>query len=312
MISLHLFNLLFRRGNCTKTGFWLTMVLGWFFIVGVVLLGPAFLETPEKGPYFGISGPWCWITMNYPKERIFLEYFFEFLSAIFSIVLYVFIILRVRGNLIRSDGRWHLRFVPREESWQLSFERDLIDQSMLRVAQSMVWFPVAYTIILIPITLTRLPAFAGADIPFGATVFGAVVFNSTGFVNVVLFLFTSRLFPNMKDVPEFNTKRSKHLSVFARGGITPFMLERSDVAELHEERRTASIRSAGRLGTDSNRSSVTSTTLEDMKDVCRTSFLSGQSQIGLVVLRPPSPASCKESSEGKSPVYYLSFTKEFV
>lgn len=64
----------------------------------------------------------------------------EFLSAGLSFILYSFILLRVRGNLVSNDGKWSLRFVPSGDSWQLSFARDLVDSSMLRVTQIMVWY----------------------------------------------------------------------------------------------------------------------------------------------------------------------------
>ena len=47
--------------------------------------------------------------------------------------------VRVRGNLVIVDSRWHLQFVPRGESWRLQIGRDIIDASMLRVATHMVW-----------------------------------------------------------------------------------------------------------------------------------------------------------------------------
>jgi hypothetical protein len=47
--------------------------------------------------------------------------------------------LRVRGNLLRVDGRWRMRFVPLGDSWQLSLGRDFTDSTMLRLAQHMIW-----------------------------------------------------------------------------------------------------------------------------------------------------------------------------
>ncbi|KAK7443270.1 hypothetical protein VKT23_015867 [Stygiomarasmius scandens] len=263
MISIHLFNLLFLRGALTNIGFWLTIVLGWCLVVVVVLIGPAAIEKKEKGPYFGISGPWCWITSAYPKEQILLEYFFEFLSATLSFILYTIILLRVRGNLIRLNGSWKLRFVPNGEGWQLSLGRDLIDSAMLKVAQNMVWYPVAYTVILIPITITRLSEFSGNHVAFGAVIFADVVFNLTGFVNVILLLLTRRLFPDMETVPDFNTQRSKHMSVIQRNGITPFTLERSEVAESYQRERQATVEAASiyshhRVGSTSSRKTVQS------------------------------------------------------
>lgn len=63
----------------------------------------------------------------------------EFLSAGISFVLYIGILLRVRGNLVRSDDGWHLRFVPSSERWQLAINRDWIDSSMMGFAAVLLW-----------------------------------------------------------------------------------------------------------------------------------------------------------------------------
>ncbi|KAF5360040.1 hypothetical protein D9758_007629 [Tetrapyrgos nigripes] len=243
MLSLHLFHLLFMRGTITDLTFWLQMIFGWIIVYLLVIIGPAAIEKVELGPYYGVSGHWCWITSGYPKEQLWLEYFFEFFSAGLSFILYSIVILRVRGNIVQSDGNWALRIVPRGQSWQLTFGRDLIDQAMLKVAQNMVWYPVAYTVLLIPITITRLSQFRGNDIGFGVTTFADIVFNLTGFVNVVMLLITTRLYPDMSTVPEFSTKRKKHLTIFVgmHGGVTPFTLDRSETAESWEQGRQATL-----------------------------------------------------------------------
>ncbi|KAK0454712.1 hypothetical protein EV421DRAFT_1896629 [Armillaria borealis] len=55
---------------------WMTLVAGWSGILTVVLAGPATLNVHERGPYYGITGYWCWITDVYPSERITLDYIF--------------------------------------------------------------------------------------------------------------------------------------------------------------------------------------------------------------------------------------------
>ncbi|KAJ7512348.1 hypothetical protein B0H11DRAFT_1950761 [Mycena galericulata] len=232
ILALHLFNLLFLRLNSNNTAFWVTIGGGWALVVFIVLLGPIVIQTAEKGPYFGISGAWCWITSNYPREQIFLEYFLEYVSAGCCIFLYTFIILRMRGNLVCQDGKWSLRFPPAGDSWQLSLHRDLIDTAMLQAAQKMVWYPIVYTLFIIPITIARLLQFAGANVPFWATVLTDVIFNLTGFANVLLLIATRKLFPDARELPGFSTARTPmRKSLFTRGGITPFTLERSDSAE---------------------------------------------------------------------------------
>jgi hypothetical protein len=65
----------------------------------------------------------------------------EWMSAFLSFLLYVAVLLRVRGNLIQdATGKWSLRWVPRSESWQLSFARDYLDSCTVKMAAIIVWY----------------------------------------------------------------------------------------------------------------------------------------------------------------------------
>lgn len=69
----------------------------------------------------------------------------EFVSAGLSFALYTAVLLRVRGNLVRTSGKWTLRFVPHGERWRLAIRRDAVDNSMMQVATRMIWYPVCIT-----------------------------------------------------------------------------------------------------------------------------------------------------------------------
>ncbi|KAH8831602.1 hypothetical protein DL96DRAFT_1706029 [Flagelloscypha sp. PMI_526] len=161
-ISAHLFMLLFLRINLTTLVFGIWMALTWTLVLLIVAIGPTAIEDAKLGPFFGPSGAWCWITDEYPKSRVLLEYMivsWNISLHLFCFIMYTAILLRVRGNLYRKDGRWALRHLGKEEAWQLSIGRDLLDSSMLKVAKTMVWFPVAFTLTLIPISGARIPEF---------------------------------------------------------------------------------------------------------------------------------------------------------
>ena len=77
------------------------------------------------------------------------------MSAFFSFVLYVVVLLRVRGNLIQDiAGTWSLRWIPRSQSWQLGFARDYLDSCLVKMAAIIVWF--ACSMYLSSPSLTRL------------------------------------------------------------------------------------------------------------------------------------------------------------
>ncbi|KAJ3872011.1 hypothetical protein F5051DRAFT_174358 [Lentinula edodes] len=274
IIALHLFNILFLRSPASMRWFWVATVLGWGVVAGIVVIGPMVIEVREgRGRYFGIMGTGnraeCWITDGYRDEQVFLEYFLELLSAALSCILFTFVLLRVRGNLIlvnvpddqthsssaksldddhkvpdndndndndssttksiKSTSKWRFQHVPSSDSWQIVFSRDLIDTAMLRFAGRMVWFPISYTLLLLPSGIAGLSAARGHPVSPGAEVFVGVTYNLIGLTTVLLFHTTRHLYPSSADlsnIPGFETKRCNH--AFARlmetGGVTPFDL----------------------------------------------------------------------------------------
>ncbi|EKM56553.1 uncharacterized protein PHACADRAFT_253748 [Phanerochaete carnosa HHB-10118-sp] len=267
ILSVCVFRILFLRTTSSAGLRYLTLCVGWLAIVLAVSIGPLAIETKAKGPYFGPTGYWCWITQAYPREQMFLEYFFEFMSSGLSFVLYIFILLRVRGNLVhRSDG-WHLRFVPRSERWMLAISRDWLDSSMMRVAARLVWYPVFYGILLVPVAISRFIQFSGTEIPFWATIFTDTLFNLQGLVNAILLITTQRLITDSACLPSFSPPRKViDMASSEAAGITPFVLppkESSDEqqsasasARVQTLRRTPSMASTSSAGTIE---SVTST-----------------------------------------------------
>lgn len=50
------------------------MVITWAIVLLICAIGPTTIEEARLGPFFGVAGAWCWITEDYTKSRIFLEY----------------------------------------------------------------------------------------------------------------------------------------------------------------------------------------------------------------------------------------------
>jgi len=224
VMAAHVFSILFLRRGTRYVTCVIVLVVGWLFVALIVSIGPLAIQKQGKGSYFGPSGYWCWITDDYPTEQLFLEYFIEFVSAGLSFFLYTAILLRVRGNLIVIDGKWCLRFVPRGERWQLAISRDVTDSSMMQVAARMVWHPLAYSILLLPVTIARFTAFGGHNVPFWATIVSDFIFNLQGIVNVILLASTRHFIPDTTLLPIFTPRREINLSTSEAYGITPFVL----------------------------------------------------------------------------------------
>jgi len=196
VIAIHTFCVIFLECRPRDAVLYSTLILGWTIIGVVVVIGPAAIETPARGPYFGVSGLWCWITGAYQPERLLLEYLWMFSSAFVSFVLYVLVFLKLRGNIVVSG--WRIRFRRRvaSTSWEMQTGKTMVDSQLMSIAKQMLWYPVAYTVLILPIAACRYADWAGHTVPFQVTIFSDTVFLLSGLVNAVLFCSTRRLMPN--------------------------------------------------------------------------------------------------------------------
>jgi len=200
ILAIHTFSILFLRWQMRTYVLWLTLLSAWSGIAAIVIAGPAALDTHRRGPFFGISGYWCWITEPYSAEHVTLDYMFMFISALFSFILYSLVFLRLRGNIV-VDG-WYITFRRTSQSKNASWSgRDFADNQIMTIARQMLLYPVAYTIIILPIAVARFNVFAGHSVPFAVTIFCDTVFLLSGMVNVVLFTATRRVLPPRSIMP---------------------------------------------------------------------------------------------------------------
>jgi hypothetical protein len=98
-----------------------------------------------------------------------------FIAAFSCFILYVLVFLRLRGNIVRENGTFMFRrkgYHPDSGTREERFGRE--------IAKRMVWYPVAYTCLLLPIAISRFIDWTGHDVPFQWTIFSDVVFLLSG------------------------------------------------------------------------------------------------------------------------------------
>ncbi|KAJ6530051.1 hypothetical protein DFH09DRAFT_1370837 [Mycena vulgaris] len=191
VIALHTFCLVFLGIRPRPYVLWVTLIGGWSGLGALAMSGPVFLDTVHRGPFYGISGYWCWITPDYVVERATLDYMFMFMAGTLSFVLYTLVFLRMRGNVVMTGTRLAFRKTASNE-W-LGHQ---VDNRTMSVAKKMLLYPVAYTIVILPIAAARFSDWAGNDVPFEVTIFSDVVFLLSGVINVTLFTTTRRILPS--------------------------------------------------------------------------------------------------------------------
>jgi hypothetical protein len=182
----------------------------------------------------------------------------EFLSIAVSFALYAVVLLRVRGNLIHTSAGWRLRFVAKGENWKLAVTRDAMDAAVLKTATALMWYPIVYFMLLVPISITRFIEFGNHAVPLPVKITTAVIFNLTGLVDAILLFRMREVTPDEDLLPALaNTKREK---VDFKSGtalrITPFVAglegqEQTDSQEKSDQSRPSSVYS-----TDSRRALV--------------------------------------------------------
>lgn len=201
VIAIHTFCILFLGFRPRDFALYGTLVGVWSLVGFIVVVGPAVVETSARGPYFGIAGIWCWITDPYQNERLLLEYLWMFSSAFISFVLYVLVFLKLRGNIVVSG--WRIRFRRRSSapSWDMQTGKDQIDAQTMGIARQMLWYPIAYIVIILPIAVVRYLEWMGHTMPEPILIFSDAVFLFSGFINTILFCTTRRILPAQNMIP---------------------------------------------------------------------------------------------------------------
>jgi len=160
------------------------------------------LADPKKGPYFGIAGFWCWITAAYPIPRYATSYLIQFLSAGLSFILYLLVFFRLRGNITVAAGykiyfhrRPKVRLGRTSDGAYIVTDDQRVGSHLTKVATHMLWYPIVYTIIILPIGASRFSTFSGAPVPSAVTIFAASLYMLHGFINTLLFCTTRNILP---------------------------------------------------------------------------------------------------------------------
>ncbi|KAE9408361.1 hypothetical protein BT96DRAFT_697144 [Gymnopus androsaceus JB14] len=180
-IAIHTFNSLVLRKRQSICVYGPTIIIGWLTSLAV-----AFVPLlPQMGPLYGPSALACGVRPTFPWHLFFFHLLPIFVGAVISAVLYTLIFLVLHGTITikglspedhRSDrsGSPYQRFVA-------------------SIARSMLWYPAAYILLLVPYAVTRSVGIGGTVIPFQVVVFAFVCWFTLGVVNALLLFNTFRV-----------------------------------------------------------------------------------------------------------------------
>ncbi|KAF8320616.1 uncharacterized protein EI90DRAFT_2606981 [Cantharellus anzutake] len=140
------------------------------FIIMIILVPASTVH-----PYYGKSGLWCWIGVGKGTSRQRLryatQYAWEWLAVLVSIVSY---------------GAVAYKWLRQASSGA--------DYDLKRVAIAMGWYPIAYCVVIAPISVVRFRQFNGYHPTAAEQIFPAALLASWGAINAILWFLTGRRF----------------------------------------------------------------------------------------------------------------------
>ncbi|PPQ83623.1 hypothetical protein CVT25_006308 [Psilocybe cyanescens] len=163
----------------------------WLFVILMVTLGNTLNRGADKSRFQAPTPYWCWISKDYLQLRIWGEYFWFWITLLFSIVVYVPLYLWSRGNIVFDDDFW----------WKLHWQcadvnADPSLRGIRRRSLIMLLYPLVYCILILPLSVVRWIGFVqeshGGENRISATSTLAVtaLYGLSGACNVILLLTT--------------------------------------------------------------------------------------------------------------------------
>ncbi len=144
---------------------------------------------------------WCWIGGGFDVERIVGEYLWLWTALLSSIFFYTLLFFRLRGNIHVDPQNWKRIRVRLKPSSHFPSDTppflDAPSAAAYREAMTMIWYPICYTILVLPLSIVRwrtfrTPAHLNFQTPFAATAVVITIFGLSGVANVVLITLTRR------------------------------------------------------------------------------------------------------------------------
>ncbi|KAF4597468.1 DNA-directed DNA polymerase eta rad30 [Pleurotus pulmonarius] len=268
-IAVHTFLtlVLHKRQSMLVCG--ISATLGWI-VAATIALSPLYFPRPE-GPLYGPSGLSCGIRAIYAREQFLFHLLPIFTASVLSALLHSLIFLVLRGTLMIRGGLSLNLGPPTVSRGRLTYEG--YHRFVTAVARSMLWYPFAYVVLLLPYSIVRLLSISGFFVSFAGVVLASVFWSFLGIANVGLLYNTFRVLGPTFDIRNTAASDSESFDTgekyktYGTGYVTEFSREQ-DQPPL--PRRDPSV------GTDARIASVAESS--------RYSIQSGSSTVGL--LRP--------------------------
>jgi len=269
MIAFQTFCLLFLQAKphpaielCASCVIWTATVI-------LPILGSMVIQDQlTTGSFWSLSGAWCWVGNPYQIYRLPYLYIWIFFNLFCCFCMYSLIYLKLVGIIEYIPGlhlRLHLRsgggggdvadharpsnanptftFRPSDsglQPHQTSDPQTNVGKPLVKIARRLMWYPLVYAIVIIPVAICRMGVLAGWTPPFGLFVFGGICFASSGLSNALLFLFTRHSFIQRRTRSKAHSAHQVEITINVTHTpdsypLTPLRTSKVSVLNLEEE-----------------------------------------------------------------------------
>ncbi|KAI0366283.1 hypothetical protein BV20DRAFT_658308 [Pilatotrama ljubarskyi] len=190
-IAIHTFNTLVLRNKLPGWVCLAATVWGWLVAV-LLAAAPTWVSNTVLGPIYGLNGLSCGIAVKWSLLALLLHVLPIMVGSAVSVIFFTLVFLVLRGTLTIKNG---IKFnLNRQHRWSMSSITTIEYQRFIAaIARSMLWYPFAFNILLLPEIVVGLMQSSGLDVPFEVLVFASTLASLLGTANSLILYNTLRI-----------------------------------------------------------------------------------------------------------------------
>ncbi|KAH9978636.1 hypothetical protein BGW80DRAFT_1455405 [Lactifluus volemus] len=153
-----------------------------FSLVGVICVFSALWVGVGNSIHRNYEEPtpfWCWISSAFEGERLAGEYIWLWITLFASVIMYIPLYFWAEGRLSVDRQRWY--------KFHLNNPDDRVGYTKRRAALGMLFYPLAYSLMVLPLSVARWSLGTRNTLPSLALFFGICTFSLSGVINVSMF-----------------------------------------------------------------------------------------------------------------------------
>lgn len=191
-IAYHTFNLLYFRQSPPNWVSKAILSICWTLQIILPIVGAAAVAYPRR-LYDYSGGTWCWISGRYDELQLLFYFIPSWCSVIMSSIMYITVYVHTSRffNSQSFSSSLHSSGNNNSEDNEAAI---YIGSKVRKKARSLLIYPLVYAILLIPVSIVKMGSMAGWRSPFWLACLSGVFISSSGWLDVILFLYTRRAF----------------------------------------------------------------------------------------------------------------------